>query len=196
MHTKREVLRANLTEWLATKPYSTERRELTVRLAQTLNMHPRSISRAMRREQMRSKGHARKAGRPRKYTPEVDAALRLLFDEMGRPCAENMQPVIEEYIMWLKHEKQWSYSLEVEKLVKSISLGSLKGRVRLFREKDGTLRGYSATTPSTLHILVPIRKSHTWAGLPPGYVQMDTVVHCGDRLTDDGKKVSGTLFLF
>lgn len=185
MHTKREVLRANLTKWLTTKPYSVECRELTVQLAQTLNMHSRSIGRAMKREQLRSKGHARKAGRPKKYTAEADTALRLLFDEMGRPCAENMKPMIPEYIMWLKQEKRWSYSAQIEDLVNGISLGSLKDRIRRFREKDGTRRGYSTTTPSTLHILVPIRKSHTWVGLPPGYVQMDTVVHFGDKLTGD-----------
>ena len=193
MNTKREVLRANLAKWLATKPYSRERRELTIQLARTLNMHSRSIGRAMRREQLRSKGHTCKAGRPRKYTPEVDAALRRLFDVMGRPCAENMKPVIEEYIHWLKHEKQWYYSIEAEELVKSISLGSLKSRIKRFREKDGTKRGYSATQPSTLHILIPIRKSHTWKGLPPGYVQMDTVVHCGDRLTGDVVYTAGAV---
>lgn len=193
MHTKREVLRANLTEWLATKPYALERRELTVRLAQTLNMHPRSIGRAMKREQLRSKGHTRKAGRPRTYTAEVDAALRRLFDAMGHPCAENMRPMTKEYIHWLKREKQWPYSHETEELVTSISLGSLKLRIAQFREKDGTRRGYSATIPSTLHILVPVRKSHTWKGLPPGYVQMDTVVHCGDRLTGDVVYTAGAV---
>jgi hypothetical protein len=33
--------------------------------------------------------------------------------------------------------------------------------------------------------MIPIRKSHTWYGLPPGYTQTDSVVHCGDILTGD-----------
>eukprot|EP00919_Chromeraceae_sp_WS-2016_P009463 GHVR01022205.1.p2 GENE.GHVR01022205.1~~GHVR01022205.1.p2 ORF type:complete len:240 (-),score=15.98 GHVR01022205.1:1537-2256(-) len=33
--------------------------------------------------------------------------------------------------------------------------------------------------------MIPIRKSHTWVDLPPGYVQTDSVVHCGDLLTGD-----------
>lgn len=185
METKREVLRAHLPEWLATQPYSQERAKCVDRLATTLRMHPRSVNRALRREQLRRAGHAKGAGRPRRYTPEVDAALRLLFDEMGGPCAEHMQPMIDEYITWLVYEGRWPYGDAVEALVKGISIGSLKQRIKQFRQKDGTRRGYSATTPSTLHTLVPVRKSHTWVGLPPGYVQMDTVVHCGDRLTDD-----------
>ena len=185
METKREVLRDHLTEWLATKPYSKERTELEAELARMLKMHRRSVGRAMRREQLRKQGNARGAGRPRRYTPEVEAALRLLFDEMGSPCAEHMKPMVDEYIKWLVYEGRWTFSEEVEGLVKGISIGSLKKRIKQFREKDGTRRGYSATTPSTLHNCIPVRKSHTWRGLPPGYVQMDTVVHCGDLMTDD-----------
>jgi hypothetical protein len=115
----------------------------------------------------------------------VEAALRLLYDEMGCPCAENMKPMLDEYIKWLVYEGRWTFSAGVEGLVKGISIGALKQRIKRFREKDGSRRGYSATTQSTLQALVPVRKSHTWVGLPPGYVQMDTVVHCGDLLTDD-----------
>jgi len=87
METKREVLQANLKQWLATQPYSKERKELVAQLAKTLKMHPRSVGRAMKREQLREEGRAAGAGRPRRYTPEVDAALRLLYDKMGCPCA-------------------------------------------------------------------------------------------------------------
>lgn len=185
MGTKHEVLRANLKEWLATPPYSRERQEMVRRLSKTLKIHPRSVGRAMRREQLRRQGQANGVGRPKTYTPEVDAALRLLFDEMGCPCAENLKPSIDEYVRWLVIEQRWDFNDEVEALVKGMSIGSMKTRIRRFREKDGTARGYAATRPSTLHVLVPIRKSHTWTGLPPGYLQMDSVVHCGDLLSGD-----------
>jgi hypothetical protein len=185
MGTKREVLRANLNEWLATKPYSNERKELTKHLAGALKIHPRSVGRAMVREQMRDSGNVKGAGRPKKYGPNVDAAVRLLFDHMGQPCAENMKPEISTYIHWLKIENKWSCGEHVEDLVRQMSMGTLKSRISSFRKKDHTLRGYSSTTQSTLHMLIPIRKSHTWVGLPPGHAQMDTVVHCGDLLTSD-----------
>lgn len=53
------------------------------------------------------------------------------------------------------------------------------------RAKRGMTRGRSATTPSPLKGMIPIRKSHTWQELGTGYLQTDTVVHCGDLLTDD-----------
>ena len=185
MSTKQEVLRANLTTWLATTPYSKERRDLVVQLARTLKIHPRSVGRAMKRTQLSSTGHIRRAGRPRLYTTEVDAALRLLFDEMDSPCAENMKPAIDTYLHWLVVEGRWNFNDETEALVKGISIGTLKTKIACFRAKDGTARAYSATRTSPLKALIPIRKSHTWHGLPPGHVQMDTVVHCGDRLTGD-----------
>jgi hypothetical protein len=185
MSTKREVLRANLKKWLATEPYSAERRELTAQLTKTLQIHPRSLGRAMKREQLRRTEHTTNAGRPRMYGPEVRAALRVLYDETEGPCAENMAPEIDTYIYWLVVENRWDFSDETEALVKGISIGTLKKFIAKFREKDGTLRGKSSTTPSELHTLIPVRKSHTWPGLGPGHLQLDTVVHCGDVLTDD-----------
>jgi hypothetical protein len=180
-----EVLQANLKQWLATKPYSKERRALTKTLSETLHLHIRSVGRALKRIQLRSAGRNNGAGRPVLYGNDVKAAVRLIYDAMDGICAENMKPEIDTYIHWLVQERGWNYSIETEALVKGMSLGTLKNIVRNFRQKDGTLRGRSSTTPSTLKTLIPVRKSHTWALLPPGYVQMDTVVHCGDRLTLD-----------
>jgi len=134
---------------------------------------------------MRRQEQSHGAGRPIIYGNEVKAAVRIIYDSMDSICAENMYPEIDTYIDWLVKEKQWTFSLEVEALVKGMSLGTLKNIVKAFRKKDGTTRGRSSTTPSTLKALVPVRKSHAWVGLPPGYVQMDTVVHCGDLLTGD-----------
>jgi hypothetical protein len=185
MRTKIEVLQANLKKWLATKSYSLERKELVKHLSKILELHPRSIGRSMKREQTRRKENRSGAGRPVIYGNDVKAATRIIYDAMDGVCAENLHPEIDTYIRWLVQEKKWNFRLETEALVKGMSLGTLKNLVRSFRKKDGTIRGRSSTTPSTLKALVPIRKSHTWVGLPPGHVQMDTVVHCGDILTGD-----------
>ena len=185
MRTKIEVLQANLKKWLAAKSYSLERKELVKHLSKTLELHPRSIGRSMKREQTRRKENRSGAGRPVIYGNDVKAAIRIIYDAMDGICAENLHPEIDTYIRWLAQEKKWKFRLETEALVKGMSLGTLKNLVRSFRKKDGTLHGRSSTNPSTLKALVPIRKSHTWVGLPPGHVQMDTVVHCGDILTGD-----------
>jgi len=51
-------------------------------LSETLEIHPRYIGRAMRREQTRRKGRSKGAGRPVIYGNDVKAAIRLIYDHM------------------------------------------------------------------------------------------------------------------
>lgn len=186
MSTKHEVLKEHLPEWIQTKGNRVKRGTLTAELAKATKMHPKSIGRSMRTLQLRSnRTLPKKRGRRRYYDKAVDAGIYELWVGMEYPCAETMHPMLNTYInSYLKHNK-WSYGDEVSGKIRSISLGTLKNRISDFRTKENSLRGYSTTKPSSVQLLVPIRKSHTWFGLSPGYTQTDTVVHCGDLLTGD-----------
>ncbi len=185
MKTKQEVLKEHLKAWLATTPYSKERRELTTQLARTVKVYRRSVGRAMRRLQLSPPTKEDHRGRPKIYTKDVDAVLHELWEAMEYPCAELMYPAIDEYVDAFIDEKQWPYSSDTEALVKGIGISSLKIRITSWRTKGGRTRGYSATVPSPLKDMIPIRKSHTWQDLPIGHAQVDSVVHCGDLLTSD-----------
>lgn len=185
MKTKIEVLSTHLKDWLATKPYSQERRFLREQLANTLKLHENSIARAMKRIQLERSGRKQKVGRPRIYTKEHDVALHLIWQSMQYPCAEVLHPMLDTYIASLVRNNEWNFNLEAEGYLKNMSIGTIKNKISIWRVKENRTRGYSATTPSKLKILIPIRKSHTWHTLPVGYVQMDTVVNCGDTLTAD-----------
>ena len=185
MATKQEVLRAHLKDWLATKQYGKERRKLRDQLAQTIQIHRNSVGRAMRRLQRTPRVRTETRGRPRVYIKEVDTALYELWDAMEKPCAEILRPAIDTYIKSFVRNERWQYGTHTEALVKGMSIGSIKTRIAGWRQKEGIKRGYSTTRTSPLKEIIPIRKSHTWKNLPPGYLQMDTVVHCGDLLTID-----------
>lgn len=186
MATKHEVLAEHLPAWLASKDSKATRGALTAELARITKMHPKSLGRSMRTLQLRSsKKPQKKRGRPRYYDKAVDAALYQVWECMEYPCAETMRPMIGTYIKSYQDNQCWKHGdIETGKL-HAISLGTLKNRVRTLRTKENTLRGYSTTKPSSVQLLIPIRKSHTWTGLPPGYAQTDTVVHCGDLLSGD-----------
>ncbi len=186
MATKHEVLKEYLQEWLQAKGDKVKRGTLTAELAKTTKMHPKSIGRTMRTIQLQSNlKPAKRRGRARYYDKAIDAGIYQLWECMEYPCAETMHPMIGTYLdSYLRHD-QWSLGDEVSGKLRSISLGTLKNRVSDLRTKENSLRGYSTTKPSSVQLLVPIRKSHTWYGLAPGYTQTDTVVHCGDLLSGD-----------
>lgn len=185
MKTKQEVLKEHLKEWLKTKPYSPDRKRLRMQLAKTVKLHPRSVGRAMKRLQLADSRKTVKRGRAVLYTKDVDAALYQIWEAMDYPCAEILRPMIGVYIDAFHTEHTWNIQHNTEHLLRCMSEATIKRRIAGWREKESRKRGYSSTVPSPLKDSIPIRKSHTWWGLPPGHTQTDTVVHCGDLLTGD-----------
>jgi len=186
MATKHTVLQAHLKEWLACKGEKIKRGSLAKRLSQSLCMHIKSIPRSMKRLQTKSKSDQEKRGRPKKYGADVNAALAQVWEAMEYPCAENMPRVsIDEYISYFMKEKRWNFSNETTDNLLAMSEGTKKIIISAMRQKRGILRGRSATVSSPLKGMIPIRKSHTWTELSPGFLQTDSVVHCGDFLTGD-----------
>jgi hypothetical protein len=185
MATKHDVLKEHLNVWLTSRGDKEKRGVLTKQLAQLLTMHKKSIGRAMRRIQLRDPSTQEHRGRSVYYGKDVNAALCTVWEAMEYPCAENMHAGIAEYITHFISEKRWSFDEVVTHKLCAMSVGTLKLRIAILRVKTGTLRGRSATVSSPLKGMIPIRKSHTWVSLPPGYAQTDSVVHCGDLLTAD-----------
>lgn len=185
MKTKHEVLQAHLGQWLACKGNKEKRGELTNQLSKALSIHKKSVGRAMKRLQLKESTTPEKRGRSVYYGKDVDAALFRIWEEMDYSCAENMHSSIKEYVKYFNNDKAWNVSDETTGKLCAMSLGTTKLRIKLFRKKKGFGRGRSATVSSPLKGMIPIRKSHTWSGIPPGYVQTDSVVHCGDMLTGD-----------
>jgi hypothetical protein len=163
-----------------------KRGALNRQLSKSLKLHEKSIGRAMKRLQLRDGSVPEKRGRPKEYGAEANAALAKIWEAMECPCAENMiSESIDEYISFLIKEKDWPFNNKLTDQLVTMSEGTKKLRIASFRKKRGMLRGRSATVSSPLKGMIPIRKSHTWQALPVGYVQTDSVVHCGDLLTGD-----------
>lgn len=185
MATKHEVLQAHLKKWLACKSNKEERGEMIKELSKSLKIHKKSIGRSMRRLQLKDGSESEKRGRSVYYGKDVDAALFKIWEEMEYPCAENIHSSFKNYVMYFTNDNDWSFNDETTGKLYAISIGTLKLRIKNFRKKKGFGRGRSSTVSSPLKGMIPIRKSHTWNDLPPGYVQLDSVVHCGDLLTGD-----------
>ncbi len=185
MTSKHDVLQAHLKKWLACSGDKEKRGKLIKQLSKLLSIHPKSIGRSMRRLQMKDASKPERRGRKVYYDKSVDAALSTIWEEMDYPCAENIHSSITDYVGYFRDENKWKVNDITTGKLRAMSIGTLKLRIGLLRKKKGFGKGRSATISSPLKGMIPIRKSHTWTDLPPGYVQTDSVVHCGDLLTGD-----------
>ncbi len=113
MATKKEVLLEHLAEWLACKGDRKARAEMTKQIAAALKIHPKSVSRAFYRVQMSLSGGSKRRDRPVLYGCDVTAALKELWMIGGEPCAENLHPLIAEYITIFERDGSWKQNDEV-----------------------------------------------------------------------------------
>jgi hypothetical protein len=122
-------------------------------------------------------------GRPVKYGKEVDAALYDVWEVGSFCCAELLLGEISVYIKALEALERWPHSDTATGLLRAMSLGELKRRLKRFRIKH-QIKGRTSTSPSLIKQKVRVYAG-PWRNRPPGHRQFDTVVHCGDRLQGD-----------
>jgi hypothetical protein len=184
MKTRKEVLRAHLEEYL--KASRKEKGDILNRLAQTLQMKRKAVTQGFSRMLKHDpwKSSPKKRGRKTIYGPEIISALRTVWETSGEICVELLHPVVSEYVSVLKRDKLWKHSESATSLLLKMSEGTMKVKVRGFLKARRKGKGNSATKPSKLKEIIPIFTG-PWEGKPPGYGQMDTVVHCGASLSGD-----------
>jgi hypothetical protein len=123
-------------------------------------------------------------GRPLRYTPDVDAALHDVWVAASGICGELLRPAIAEYTAILQRDGQWQHGAETTAKLLAMSEGTVKLRLAKFASFGRVRHGLSSTKPSGLKELIPIFTG-PWHNKPPGYGQLDTVVHCGSSLQGD-----------
>lgn len=126
----------------------------------------------------------RHRGRSVTYSPLVTSALRTLWNLASEPCAELLTPMIPEYVSHLQKIKEWIHTPDTTALLLVMSEATVRRRLAHFIHARDKRRGISATSPSQLKTIIPIFTG-PWEGKPPGYGQIDTVVHCGSTLVGD-----------
>jgi len=87
--------------------------------------------------------------------------------------------------MWKfsKRDEMWQHGNEATEKLLEMSIATVKRKTGSF-VKARKPRGISTTKPSHLKEIIPIFTG-PWKSKPPGYGQIDTVVHCGNSLRGD-----------
>lgn len=180
MTTKRDIFERYLDEYLkANKQGKGEILSIVCNVVQT---HRKAAIRKFKRLQF-SDGLMRKRGRKTYYTPDVTAALKIVWVAASEICGELLHPVIKEYVDILKRDSLWLHSPEATLKLLTMSEATVKRRTSKFI-KARIRKGFSSTKPSNLKEIIPIFTG-PWEGKGPGYGQIDTVVHCGSSLLGD-----------
>lgn len=124
-----------------------------------------------------------KPGRPSQYGPAEIRVLEDIWLNADRPCSARMVGMIP---LWLPYYEKQHGNLEAltrEKLL-SIRPRTLERTLGTVRRKHGS-RGLSGTRHGMyLKSNIPVKISHNDVA-EPGFIQADTVAHCGGSLEGD-----------
>lgn len=182
MATKNEIFERYGKEYWATG--KGRKTEILNAVSEVTGMHRKAAVRKFRALQMRDVAHGDQRGRKTLYTPDVTTALKDIWETGNRVCGELLHPIVAEYVSILKRDKQWTHGDEATEKLLRMSEGTMKRRVGKFFRIHRGRKGLSATSPSALKRIIPIFTG-PWEDKPPGYGQIDTVVHCGSSLLGD-----------
>lgn len=153
-------------------------------IGEVTGMHRKAAIRKFRNLQLHDPAHKDGRGRTTYYTADAIAALKDIWEADNRVCGELLHPQIKEFVAILKRDRMWHHDEEATKKLLRMSERTVKRRVSNFTRILRGNRGLSGTKPSNLKQLVPIFTG-PWENKPPGYGQIDTVVHCGASLLGD-----------
>lgn len=182
MITKNNVFDRYLSEYL--KSSKQRKGELLKVVCDVTKMHQKAAIRKFKKLQMRRGSDPEKRGRKIYYTPGVSVALKVIWEASSQICGELLHPMIEEYVSIFKRDNMWLHSDEHTTKLLEMSEATVKRRVANFMNLKIPSKGKSSTNPSKLKEIIPIFTG-PWKDKPPGYGQIDTVVHCGNSLAGD-----------
>jgi hypothetical protein len=116
-------------------------------------------------------------GARRKYGPEVTHHLQILWEKMNRMCSKNMREAIPIWLPYYGECDRW-----IKELLLQISASTIDRLLKPYKKKS--LKGLSSTKPSLIKNKIPLKLLDDDVK-EPGFVEADTVAHCGNSLAGD-----------
>lgn len=146
---------------------------------ETSGYHRKHVIRLLNQAKLRKK--SKKVGRRAVYTPElVIEPLKKVWLQSNQMCGRRLKTALP---LWLPHYESVYGRLEegVMELLLSMSSATIDRLLSSLRSKYGI--SYCGTKPgSILKTQIPI-KTNQWNEATPGFVEADTVAHCGTSMS-------------
>ncbi len=127
----------------------------------------------------------RRGPKPKYNSPEIINFLKELWVATNLICSKRLKAVIKYWLPWYEKEKEkgkGKLNKQTIELLRKISPATID-RLLVKIRKRYSKRGLCTTKPGgILRELVPI-KTDQWNEKRPGYVEVDTVAHCGSNVS-------------
>jgi hypothetical protein len=121
----------------------------------------------------------RTRGRKRKYGPECLEPLIMVWAVLDFACGRRIAAGMADVIDALKRVGKWDFAGDVTDKLYAMSAATIDRLLKVQRMKLN-LKGRNTTKPgSLLKSKIAIRTGTDWDEDVAGYVEMDTVAHCG-----------------
>lgn len=116
---------------------------------------------------------------------EILKLLRTLWAVSNYACGKRLKPILGSLIAALRRHKELIVSKEERILLLKISSATID-RLLIHDRKRINLKGKSRTKPgSLLKHQIPIKMWTDWDNAKPGFLEIDSVHHCGVSLYGD-----------
>lgn len=123
----------------------------------------------------------RRSGRPSNYTAQATAALVSVWEHGGRMCGKLLVGVMGELVEALERHGELHLHPEVRAQLLRMSAATIDRRLRPVRTAGRRQPYRASSVPAGLKQEVPVRTWAEWEAVEPGELQVDLVLHCGDR---------------
>lgn len=124
----------------------------------------------------------KRRGRPHRYHDKlIIEFLRQLWESTNLACSKRLKAMIPVWLPYYEQTYDVELSSEIKELLMTISHSTIDRLLKPFRARYRKM-GLSTTKPgSILKHHIPI-KVNQWDETKPGFLEADTVAHCGTSL--------------
>jgi len=137
---------------------------------------------AIRRLRRAAGGTGRPPGRPRRYGRDLLPLLERVWPASDYLCGKLLAPMLPTLLTALERHHAVPVPPAVRAALVGASPATLDRLLGPLRRRRGRPPRRAAPPPHSLRAQVPVRTWGEWAGVRPGAIQADLVLHCGESL--------------
>jgi hypothetical protein len=155
----------------------TERGRILDEYCRVTGCHRKAAIRALRRA---PRGRGRRAGRPRAYGPELEPVLERIWVASDGLSGKLLVAVLPQLLAALERHHGLPLPAATRASLVAASAATLDRLLRPLRRRRARHPRRPSPARGSVRGQVPLRTWGDWAGVRPGAVQGDLVLHCGE----------------